>query len=180
MMDQGKQKPMCAIRNASIEDAALLASLGREAFLRTFGDQNTPEDMALYLNASFGEAIQSAEIRQPGSLFLIAEIEGQPAGYARLLSGSMDTCIKGRQVIELVRLYAMERWIGKGIGSALMQACLEEGRQQGHDVIWLGVWEKNQRAIAFYQRWGFEVVGTHVFMLGEDIQTDFIMQRNLE
>jgi diamine N-acetyltransferase len=167
------------IRMGEPKDAAMLAQLGRETFTQAFGAVNTPEDLASYLADAFDESIQAAELSQPGSRFLIAEVGGKPAGYARLLSGSSETCITGRQPIELVRIYALDRYIGKGVGTALMRACLAEGRDGGHDVIWLGVWEKNPRAIAFYQKWGFQTVGTHAFALGSDTQTDYIMERSL-
>jgi diamine N-acetyltransferase len=167
------------IRMGEPKDAAMLAQLGRETFTQAFGAVNTPEDLASYLASAFDESIQAAELAQPGSQFLIAEVNGQPAGFARLLSGSSETCITGRQPIELVRIYSLEQYIGKGVGAALMQACLAEGRAGGHDVIWLGVWEKNPRAIAFYQKWGFHTVGTHAFVLGSDHQTDIILERSL-
>jgi GNAT superfamily N-acetyltransferase len=81
--------------------------------------------------------------------------------------------------VELNRFYLVQDWVGQGAGSRLMQACLEEARQTGHDIIWLGVWEKNDRAIAFYRKWDFVEVGRHPFLLGEDLQVDLVMQRRL-
>ena len=104
-------------------------------------------------------------------------IAGAMAGYAHVKAGSTDEGVTGTHPIELVRIYTDPVRIGQGIGKALMTACLGVARQGGHDVLWLGVWENNHRAQAFYQRWGFEKVGTHVFQLGGDPQTDWIMQR---
>lgn len=174
-----------AIRTATAADAALLTDLGRRAFSDAFASANTPENFAAYIEEAFSEHKQAAELAQPGSVFLIAELadpntgQAEPVGYARLLAGSSETCITGIRPIELVRIYALGAHTGHGIGSALMQAALARAQGGGHDVIWLGVWQENQRAVAFYERWGFHKVGTHVFQLGDDSQTDWIMQRGV-
>ncbi|MFA9491557.1 MAG: GNAT family N-acetyltransferase, partial [Anaerolineales bacterium] len=82
--------------------------------------------------------------------------------------------------IELVRIYVEEEVVGQGLGSALMKACLEEIKTNGLGTIWLAVWQKNQRAIDFYKRWGFEKVGVKEFVVGSDVQDDFIMERSVE
>ena len=79
----------------------------------------------------------------------------------------------------MVRLYVLREWIGRGVGRELMQACLNEARQAGFRTIWLGVWERNPRAQAFYRKWNFRVVGEHVFQLGSDPQRDLLMERAL-
>lgn len=167
------------IRAATAADAALLAEMGARAFTQAFGEQNTPENLKAYLGASFSPQVQASELAQAGSVFLIAESEGTLAGYARLLVGSKETCITGSRPVELVRFYALQEWIGKGLGGQLMQACIDTARSRGGDVLWLGVWEKNARAIKFYQKWGFVEVGRHPFKLGTDLQMDWIMQRGL-
>ena len=158
-------------------DNVLLSEMGRETFSEAFGAQNTAHDLELYLAEAFGPKIQAAELAAASSLFLIAEIDEQPVGYARLLEGTPPAEIAGSRPVEIVRLYARTQWIGRGVGAALMEACLREAEARGCDTIWLGVWEKNGRAIAFYQKWGFERVGAHDFLLGEDLQTDWLMQR---
>lgn len=169
--------PAITLRTAGPADAILLAEMGRETFSASFAAQNTPENMATYLQASFSPEKQASELAQAGSFFLIAEIDGIPAGYVRLLEGSTEAGIAGQHPIELVRIYACRPWIGSGVGSALMRASLEQARQLECDVIWLGVWEQNPHAIEFYRRWGFVPVGTHPFLLGDELQTDWIMQR---
>ena len=113
----------------------------------------------------------------PASTFLIAEVDGVAAGYARLHAGEPAEGIEGGRPIELVRLYAFREWHGRGIGEALMRACLNAAREAGYETIWLGVWEKNARALAFYRKWDFRAVGEHVFQLGSDAQTDILMER---
>jgi ribosomal protein S18 acetylase RimI-like enzyme len=168
---------MLTIRTATLKDTALLARIGAEMFSETFASENTPENMASYLAASFSPALQAAELTESDSLFLIAEIEGATAGYARLKAGSTETSVTGARPVELVRIYAGSRWLGPGVGAGLMQACLTEAARMGADGLWLGVWERNPRAIRFYQKWGVVQVGTHGFQLGDELQIDWIMQR---
>lgn len=165
------------IRKANASDTYLLAELGARTFADSFAADNTPEDMADYLALSFSPEKQAAEMAEPGTLFLIAEEGGQPVGYTRLREGNVPDCVSGAHPIEIVRIYSVKEMIGRGVGKALMSDCLEEARSRGCDVIWLDVWEKNPRAIAFYQKWGFEKVGEQGFQLGDDLQTDWIMAR---
>lgn len=176
-----KQTSDTVIRRASIADAALLAELGARTFVETFAADNRPEDMTAYLASSFGLKQQAAELADPRSLFLIAEINGTGAGYARMHGGANPPSgVTKNQPIELVRLYVSQDWIGRGIGALLMQGCLIEAAQKGYSTIWLGVWEHNLRARAFYRKWNFQEVGKHVFQLGNDLQTDILMQRFLD
>jgi GNAT superfamily N-acetyltransferase len=165
------------IRYATTADAALLAELGTTTFYETFAADNTPENMAAYLAASFSPEKQTAELADPTSLFLIAQIEDMTVGYARLKEGQAPAAITGLRPIELVRIYSRKEWIGQGVGAALMQACLDEAEKRGCDTIWLGVWEHNLRGQAFYRKWGFAEMGTYIFQLGDDPQTDLLMQR---
>lgn len=168
------------VRSAKIADIELLAEIGRKAFDESFSRYNNPDDMNNYLAAAFSPSKQASEFASPGCLFLIAEENGVPIGYARLQAGrGGETCITGDKPVELVRIYILEKWIGKGHGGNLLLACLDSARAQGYDSIWLGVWEKNDRAIRFYERWGFRKVGTHQFLLGNDLQNDYLMERTL-
>jgi len=173
------QIPDLIIRRGTVVDAALLSELGARTFAETFAADNTPEDLAAYTTASFNVAQQTAELEDPASIFLIAEINGTAAGYARLRASEPEKCIEGANPIELVRLYVSRDWLGKGIGGELMRACLDAARQAGHETIWLGVWEGNPRAQAFYRKWNFRAVGEHIFPLGLDLQRDLLMERAL-
>ena len=167
------------IRYGTIEDADLLSQLGVKTFYDTFAKDNSPANMAIYLKESFSPEIQYRELSDPDSIFLIAELEAHPIGYAQLLLNSTNGVIEGRKPLELRRIYAAQEYLGKGVGKELMKATLDEARQRGCDCVWLGVWEKNQRAIDFYKKCGFRVVGMHTFSLGEDQQTDFVMELEL-
>ncbi|HEV2704519.1 MAG TPA: N-acetyltransferase [Pyrinomonadaceae bacterium] len=168
------------IRLADASDAALLAELGARTFTETFAADNRPEDMAAYLASAFTEARLAEELSDPRATFLIAEIEGRAGAYAKLHAGDAPACVTPDRPIELARLYAAREWLGRGVGEALMRACVEEAQRGAYRTVWLGVWERNWRAQAFYRRWGFREVGSHVFMLGEDVQTDLLMERALD
>ncbi len=167
------------IRRGKAEDAGLLAELGARTFSDTFAADNTPEDMASYLNSAFSPEQQAAELVDPNSLFQIAETNGVAVGYAMLRSGNVLDNITGKKPIELVRLYVSRESLGSGVGAALMKSCIVQAKQRGYETLWLGVWESNRRALAFYRKWNFHEVGTHVFQLGDDPQTDILMQRSI-
>jgi ribosomal protein S18 acetylase RimI-like enzyme len=135
--------------------------------------------MASYLESAFSPHKQADELTDPLNTFLLAEAGETVVGYARLHLGSPLSAITGAHPIEIARFYADKAWIGRGVGPALMQACLELARQKGCDTVWLDVWERNPRAIAFYRKWGFEVVGEQTFQLGSDLQHDLLMQCNI-
>ena len=171
------QPPDLTIRRANREDANLLTELGARTFAETFATDNSPEDMAAYIAASFNLRQQVAELADPASTFLIAEVGEVAAGYAKLHAGEPLEGVEGANPVELVRLYASRQWLGRGVGQALMCACVDKARQAGHRTLWLGVWERNGRAQAFYRKWNFRAVGEHMFQLGSDPQTDILMER---
>ena len=159
------------IRQATTADAVLIADLSRQTFYETFAPQNTAADMEMFMTEQFTHAALMAEVGATGNIFFIAWCNDVPVGYARLRETS------AADTIEIARLYATAAMIGKGVGKALMQACIDLAREQSKKTIWLGVWEKNSRAIAFYMAWGFEKVGEHDFVLGHDVQRDWVMQK---
>ena len=173
------QIPGLTIRRGTVDDAAMLSELGARTFAETFAADNTPEDLAAYMATSFNVAQQTAELNDPAATFLIAELDGHAAGYAKLHDGEPEQGVEGAKPVELVRLYVSREWLGRGVGEQLMRACLDQARQAGHETIWLGVWERNARAQAFYRKWNFRPVGEHEFRLGADLQRDILMERAL-
>ena len=167
------------IRRGTLADAALLSELGARTFSETFAADNSPEDLAAYIATWFNVAQQTSELEDPASIFLIAEVDGRAAGYAKLHDGEPEKGVEGANPIELVRLYVSRDWLGRGVGEQLMRACIDAARQAGHETIWLGVWERNARAQAFYRKWDFRTVGEHMFQLGSDLQRDLLMERTL-
>jgi GNAT superfamily N-acetyltransferase len=138
-----------------------------------------PEDLKIHINRSFGVAIQAKELADPKIVYLIAEASGEAAGYAKLHKDCYEEVVTGERCLEIARFYFLQEWIGRGVSQKLMQAVLDFGRENGFDTIWLGVWRFNERAERFYQKWGFEKVGEHIFMLGNDPQNDWVMQRKI-
>ena len=167
------------IRGGTTKDAGMLAELGARTFSDTFAADNSPENMSAYLASAFSPEHQAAELADPTSSFQIAETNGVAVGYAMLRSGNALENVAGNKPIELVRLYVSRDSLGSGVGAALMKACLDEAKRRGYETLWLGVWEHNRRAQAFYRKWNFHEVGTHVFQLGDDPQTDILMQRSI-
>lgn len=181
-MTSASSAPPLVVRRAGPSDARALATFAATAFADTFAADNTPDDMASYLADAFDESRQRAELLDPDCIVLLAERGSDLAGYAMLRDGSAPHAasgIRSGNTIEIARLYADKRWIGTGVGATLMQACLDTGVERGREWIWLGVWERNARAIAFYARWRFTDVGSQFFQLGADRQTDRIMARPL-
>jgi diamine N-acetyltransferase len=160
------------IREATSADAELVADLSRQTFYDTFVADNTKEDMDKFMNEQFTKEALMAEVGSPGNIFLLAYSGDEVAGYARLRE-------KGAGLIELARLYAATNLIGKGIGKALMEACIETAKKMNKTILCLGVWEKNPRAIAFYKKFGFVKYGESDFLLGNDLQRDWLMQKEI-
>lgn len=171
---------MPTIREAKLEDARALAELAERTFRDTFGPVNRPEDMALHCATTYGEALQSAEIADPQRLTLVAEDGASLVGFAQLRWGTAPPCVLAKHPGELQRLYVIAPWHGRGLAQALMKTSLDAMRKRGSDVAWLGVWEHNPRAIAFYKKLGFVEVGEHVFPLGTDPQRDLVMARPID
>ena len=172
------------VRRAVDADAAALSQLAADTFRETFEAENTPDDMARYLADAFSPAQQGAEIADPESTVLVAEHRGDPGdaeliGYAHLVSGSPPDAIHGAEPLELKRLYVARAWHGRGVAQALMDAAIESARARGAQTLWLGVWERNPRAVSFYAKYGFARVGEHTFKLGADLQTDWLLSRPL-
>lgn len=167
------------IRQATVADAGMLAQLAARTFYYAFADMNTPENMQAYMSKAFTVTQLTAELSDPLARFLIAEVDGVPSGYAKLLAGPPPACVMGAKPIELVRLYVDQKFQGSGIANDLMQASFDEARSLGHRAIYLGVWEHNHRAQSFYFRWNFRVIGNHIFQMGSDAQLDWLMEREL-
>jgi len=174
------------IRRAITNDAELLVALGKKTFFEKWKDTTPAENMNHYLAETFTTEKLSEEIADASVIYLIAADNGNAVGYAKLMHTQPDIEVAEPGVnfthqnpIEVSRIYVSPELIGKNIGARLMEKVFEIAKEENCDLIWLGVWEKNERAIAFYSKWGFEKYGEHLFMLGSDAQTDFLMSRKL-
>ena len=170
---------MVTIRPASAEDAAVVADLARRTFYDTFASTNDPTDMALHLQTAYGVDQQTREIADRDITTLLVEIEGQAVAYAQVRAGHVPECVTDPAAVELWRFYVDRQWHGRGIAQQLMARVTTVARQRGAKTLWLGVWERNDRARAFYAKCGFADVGQHIFLFGNDPQTDRVMVTHL-
>lgn len=169
------------IRRAQPTEGPVLSEIATRTFHDTFAADNHATDIATYLRDRCSTKQFESELADTHNTFLLAFAKETtaPSGYAKLRANSTESNISGPNPIEIERLYVEKAAIGHGVGAQLMRACLDEAVVLGHCTVWLGVWEHNTRAIRFYQRWGFETVGSHIFTMGSDEQNDLIMQRSV-
>ena len=167
------------MRKALATDADLLVKLGKRCFYEAFNDVTAPDDMEAYLRATFQKTAIENQLVDDRSLIFIAEVDADPAGYVYSHPASPPECVSDKAAIKLERLYLRKRYYGRAVGDALMQISIEESRSRGYQSIWLSSWELNDRANAFYKKWGFKVVGNQKFTVGSDIQNDFILSREV-
>ena len=168
---------MSTIRRAGPGDSKRLSEFAEKTFRDTFGAMNKADDIECHCRESFSKSIQAAEIANPNMVTLLSEIGGDLAGFSQLRWAKAPLCVAASVPGEIQRLYVDAHYHGKGVASDLMNASLTEIRSRGSDIVWLGVWERNAKAIAFYKKFGFVEVGDHMFQLGGDPQRDIIMAR---
>ena len=164
-----------SIREVELLDIELLRDLSIKTFVDTFSAYNTEQNMNNYIYTAFALEKLKQELQEPTSRFYFIYVDSVLAGYLKLNQGTSQTEMKMESSLEIERIYILSTFQGKGIGQLLFEKALAIGRQRGVDFVWLGVWEKNHRAIEFYQKNGFEPFDTHVFMLGDDKQLDIMM-----
>jgi ribosomal protein S18 acetylase RimI-like enzyme len=171
------------IRRATPADAERLADLAARTFYDSFAVDNRPEDMAVHTARSYSPAIQVAEINDPAVRTLLVKNAAEAIAYTQLRfrhpNKPTPACVTGPNPCEIWRFYIDRPWIGRGVAQRLMSAALDEAKSLGAQTLWLGVWEKNPRAIAFYRKCGFTHVGEHSFLFADDMQTDLVMARSV-
>jgi GNAT superfamily N-acetyltransferase len=165
-------------RNASPDDAAVVAALGRETFVETFGHLYTPENLAAFL-VNHSDENWRAELSDPRFAVRLGEAEGRSVAYAKLGPPSLPFEVEG-PTIELRQFYVLKPWQGVGTAAELMEWTLAEARARGAEEMYLSVFVDNPRARRFYERYGFECVGTYHFMVGTHADDDLIMRLRLE
>ena len=170
---------MIIVREATLKDAELIADMSRETFYDSFAAQNSKEDMDIFLRESFAKDALIKEVGAERNIFFLGYDGNEPVGYARMRENNIPPELGTDRAMEIARLYAVKNSIGKGVGKALMQMCIDFAILKNHHTIWLGVWEHNDRAIDFYTRWGFQKFSEHDFILGNDVQKDWLMKRKV-
>jgi ribosomal protein S18 acetylase RimI-like enzyme len=157
-------------------EADLLADISRTTFAETFAPANTPEDMAIFMEQQFTSEHLKAEMGKPGYLHLLARYNGAPAGYLFLKKHSHPQ-LQQTEALEISRIYSLQSFQGKGVGKAMMEYALQYAKENGLPTVWLGVWKENAKALAFYTGFGFRIFGETDFMLGNDLQKDWLMYK---
>lgn len=167
------------IRLGTPADARALAELAERTFRETFEGSTSAENMAAHLAHTYGESRQRAELKDPDMTTLLVDVDGTLAGFAMVRPGETPACVTGEAPIELWRFYIDRAWHGKGLAQSLMYRVVDECVRRGARTLWLGVWEHNHRAQAFYAKFGFSDAGSHVYLVGSDAQTDRVYVRAL-
>ena len=168
------------IRFATLSDAELIADVSRSTFYETFAPYNSSRNMEMFLNEQFTRPRLIKEVGAPENTFLLAYYNKKLSGYVKLRQGDVPRQLKGMRALEVARIYVVNDFIGKGVGKQLMQASIDIAKERDLEVIWLAVWEENTRAYNFYSSWGFERFGSQVFLLGMDLQKDWLMKKKLK
>lgn len=169
-----------SIRKMNLEDLELLQKIGRQTFSETFSSENTDENMQTYLEKAFSDEKLSTELIDPHSELYLAEKNSQVVGYLKLNFGPSQTELKDIRSLEIERIYVLKEYHGKMIGQILLDRALEVANSNNLDYIWLGVWEENKKAIDFYKKNGFVLFDKHIFKLGNEEQTDWMMKLELK
>ena len=157
-----------------------LQEIGRTTFFETFAESNTEADMQQYLTVQFSLDKLSIELSENNSRFFIAWDGESAIGYLKVNAGDAQTELKEDHSLEIERIYVLTAYQGKKVGQLLYEQALEVASGLRKSSVWLGVWEKNPRAIRFYEKNGFVAFGSHIFKMGEDEQTDIMMRKSLD
>lgn len=164
---------------AKESDDKILAELGEKTFRETFAKDNKASDMDYFVRKTFGPELQKNELNDSRRQIFLALDGSVPVAYLHLFDGPVDPSVTGPNPIELLRLYVDSPWHGKGLAHQLMETAIKTSRERGFKTLWLGVWENNLKAQAFYKKWKFRETGSHIFQLGADPQVDLIMALEL-
>jgi ribosomal protein S18 acetylase RimI-like enzyme len=157
-------------------DIKQLQQIGRQTFYETFASENSEDNMKQYLEGGFSEEKLTAELNDKNSEFYFSILNGKVVGYLKVNFGQSQTELKNANALEIERIYVLQECHGKNVGQALFAKAKEIAEQMHADYMWLGVWEKNPRAISFYKKNGFIEFDKHIFKLGDDEQTDIMMK----
>lgn len=167
------------IVQVSEKDMPELIAISRETFADTFGKDNSPEDMAKFLDENYNEDKLGGEMATPGSFFYFLKVDGEVAGYLKLDVDDAQNEDVDPNGLEVERIYLRKSFQHRGLGKKLFEFAEEKGREWGKSVLWLGVWEHNENAKNFYASRGLTRFSEHVFVLGDDRQTDFLLKKPL-
>lgn len=168
------------IKKITLSDINELQAIGKQTFFETFSEVNTKSNMAKYLDENFNPDKLRSELLVPDSEFYFASIQNRVIGYLKINFGQAQTELKDPKALEIERIYVLKEFHGKKTGQILYSKALQIATNAKAEYIWLGVWEKNFKAINFYRKNGFAEFSKHIFKLGNDEQTDLMMRLNLK
>jgi ribosomal protein S18 acetylase RimI-like enzyme len=167
------------ITRVTLNDIEELQKISRQTFFDTFSVANTKENMDKYLEQDLSTERLTIELSNRNSEFYFARLEGCVIGYLKLNLGQSQTALNDDKALEIERIYVQKEFHGKKVGQLLYEKAMQIASQKDADYVWLGVWEKNLRAINFYKKNGFVEFDKHIFKLGNDEQTDIMMRLQL-
>lgn len=167
------------IKKVSVKELVQLQEIGRTTFLHTFSTTDSEENMKIYLQSAFSTEKLTAELQNPQSEFYFATLDEHVIGYLKINVGNAQTEIQHQNALEIERIYVMGEFHGKKVGQLLFEKALALAKQKKVDFIWLGVWEENHRALQFYTKNGFTAFDSHIFLMGDEEQTDIMMKLKL-
>lgn len=168
-----------SIRKCNVQDLDSLCKISIETFYQTFADSNTEENMTAYLDSAYNKEKLYEELCNPDSSFFFIYVDESLAGYLKTNEYPSQTDINDIDSLELERIYILKEFQGAGLGQDLLEHTISIATEHGKKYIWLGVWEHNERAKHFYQKNGFYRIGAHSFVVGDDVQTDYVMRKDL-
>lgn len=168
------------IRQCTAEDTTMIQQLGRHTYFETFEAFNSEANMRDYLDGAFKKEKIKAELENPHSEFYVVEQEGMAVAYLKINQYDAQTEPMEDTDLEIERIYVLQDYQKHGVGKQLYLRALERAHTLGKSRIWLGVWEHNDNALAFYNKMGFERIGQHSFFMGDDEQIDYIMVKQLK
>ena len=167
------------IRTAGREDAAVISVLAAVTFYEAYFEQDEASSLSSYIIESFDKTLIEEDLANPDSKYFLLYLDEKAVGYAKLLRNSTAECIASQNAVELKRIYTLERVWGRGLGAKLLDHCLAAARSENFELLWLGVWEENLRALRFYEKHGFKKLGTIIFPYGDYEGTNFVMAVDL-
>ena len=174
-----KTKMAICIKKCTLEDLPILQTISYETFNDTFKYQNSPENMDAYMERAFNLKQLEKELANSSSQFFFVYFNNEVAGYLKVNTDGAQSEEMGDESLEIERIYIKNKFQKHGLGKHLLSKAMELAMEHNKQKIWLGVWEKNENAIAFYKKMGFVQTGAHSFYMGDEEQTDFIMEKTL-
>ncbi len=167
------------LKKCTMDDFDVLRELSIRTYYETFAHLNTTEDMQVYLDEAFEINKLCGELNNSDSDFFLLYFNNTIAGYLKLNEAPSQTDVNDSDALEIERIYVAREFQDEGLGRYLMEQAINIATEHKKKYVWLGVWEKNEKAIHFYEKNGFYEIGTHSFVMGEDVQTDYIMRKDL-